>query len=228
MAEKRFAMGDAVSFGWETVKGNAGFFIVLLIVAFLIQALPQLIANAVAGHFPLISIFLNLASSVLSIVVQLGLIKVSLKYCDNGKGKLDDLLSSFDILLKYFAAYIIYSLIILGGLLLLIVPGIIWAIKYSLFPYFIIDEGAGPIEAIKASGRATDGAKADLCLFGLLLLAINLAGALVFFVGLFITIPLSMIAYACVYRELSGKEAGSVTVSAEPGAKGGMYINLEG
>lgn len=198
------------------MKGNAGFLVVLLIIALLIENLPGIIARSVRNDFPVISSVLYLAGWFLGFVVQMGLIKVCLKFCDGIKGQLDDLLSSFELLATFIASSILYFLIILGGLILLIVPGIIWAIKFSLYGYFIVDKKLGPVQALKASAEATAGAKRDLFLFGLLLLLINLAGALFFLIGLFATIPVSMIAYAYVYRKLSmGKE------ETEP--KTGMY-----
>ncbi|MCK5506053.1 MAG: hypothetical protein KAJ10_12875 [Thermodesulfovibrionia bacterium] len=246
MNEQRFSTGEAIRFGWETMKGNIGFFIVLIIVAGLIENVPGTIGNF-ARDFPLISFLLFFVGWLLGFVVQIGLIKVSLKFCDGIKGKLDDLLSGFNLLLSFIAASILYGLIVIGGTLLLIVPGVIWAIKFSLFPYFIVDKGMGPIEAIKASGNATTDEKLHLFLFGLALGGINILGALVFFVGLFATIPTSMVAYAYVYRTLAGDAeipdegpkqgpgdgsepdmAKAPEESPKAGEKGVMYINLEG
>jgi len=205
MSEERFNMGEAVKFGWETMKRNIGFFIALLVVAFLIENVPGAIAEYAGEEFPIISFVLQFTGLILGFVVQIGLPKISLKFCDNIKGKLDDLLSSFDILLPFIAASIIYMLIIIAGMLLLVIPGIIWGIQFSLYPYYIVDKKLGPIEALKASSRATIGAKWDLLLFWLLIALINIAGFLVFLVGLFATIPTSMVAYAYVYRRLAEK-----------------------
>ncbi len=232
MGHNQFSIKEAVRFGWDTMKVNIGFFIVLIIVAGLIQIIPRLMGDFVYSEFPIIAIILYLTATVLEIVVSLGLIKVGVKFCDGIKGKLDDLLSSFNLVFSYFAASVVYLLIVFGGLLMFIVPGIIWAIKYSLFAYYIVDEGLGPIEAIKASGKATKGAKFQLFLLGILLGLINLGGLLAFLVGLFATIPTSMVAFAHAYRQLAGKEISRVEKppqkSKPAGPKGAMYINLEG
>ncbi|MEN8263101.1 MAG: hypothetical protein ABFR82_06525 [Nitrospirota bacterium] len=245
MAEKRFSIGDSIKFGWDTMKGNIGFFIVLIIVAALIENIPGAIGNF-AKDFPMISFLLFFIGWLLGFIVQMGLIKVSLKFCDGTRGKLDDLLSSFDLLWKFILSSITYGLIVFGGTLLLVVPGVIWAVKFSLFPYFLVDKGLGPIEAIKASGEATKDTKMHLFLFGLTLGVLNIAGALVLLVGLFATIPTSMVAYAYVYRTLSGEtespegavpdSGGGPEASPEKpphevpktGGKGVMYINMEG
>ncbi len=207
MNEKRFSIKEAITFGWDTMKENIGFLIALLLVAFLIQNLPVIIANFVQDDFPFISFVFSVAGWLLSMVVQMGLIKISLKFCVGVQGQMDDLLSSFDILMNFIVGSFLYFLIVLGGLVLLIVPGVIWGIQFSFYSYFIVDKGMGPIEALKASSGATADAKWDLFLLGLLIVLINIAGALCFLVGLFATIPTSMIAYAYVYRKLSGSAA---------------------
>jgi uncharacterized membrane protein len=102
-------------------------------------------------------------------------------------------------------------------------------VKFSLFPYFIVDRRLGPIEALKASGIATMGAKVDLFLFGLLLSLINIAGFLCLIVGLFATIPTSLVAYAYVFRQLSPEPSRLSGVSAQSDSKspGSMYIKLD-
>jgi uncharacterized membrane protein len=227
-------MKEALRFGWDTVKANIGFFIALLVVAFLIQVIPRVIGEVIYDRLPLVSLVLYLIATVLEIVVSLGLIKVSVNFCDGIKGKLDDLLSSFHLVLQYFAAALVYFLIVIAGLFLLVVPGVIWFIKYSLFPYFIVDQKMGPIEAIKASGKATSGAKFQLFLFWLLLGLMNLGGLLALGIGLIVTIPVTMVSYAYVYRKLAGKGTSSSqkkTTSqggTTSGVKGVMYVNLNG
>ena len=90
----------------------------------------------------------------------------------------------------------------MAGFILLIVPGIIWAIKYQFAQYLVIDKGYKPIEAIKKSGQITKDAKWSLLLLGLLSGLINVLGAIALVVGLFATVPTTMVAKAFVYRKL--------------------------
>jgi len=85
---------------------------------------------------------------------------------------------------------------------LLIVPGIIWGIKFWFFDYFVIDKGLGSIEALKKSSAITEGHKWNLFIFFLVITGINLLGAIFLLVGLFATMPITMIVAAFVYRRL--------------------------
>ena len=132
----------------------------------------------------------------------MGLIKIALRFCDNQKAKLADLFSCLPLFFKYLFGLILYRLIVLGGMILLIIPGIIWAIKFQFFDYFIVDKKLGPIEALKQSSAITRDAKWDLFFFDLLLGFINFLGAVCLLIGLFASVPTAMVAMAFVYRKL--------------------------
>jgi len=202
MATQKFSKSEAIRFGWNMMKSNLGFFIGLLVVVGLIYFIPDFIAELLKEDAPILSIIISIASWVLDMVIQMGLIRISLRFCDNEKGEFADLFSCFPLFFKYLLGLILYGLIILGGMILLIIPGIIWAIKFQFFSYFIVDKGLGPIEALKRSSAITRGAKWDLFLFGLLLGLINLLGAICLLIGLFATVPTAMVAMAFVYRKL--------------------------
>lgn len=202
MTTQKFSKSEAVRFGWNIMKSNVGFFIAFLIVGGLIYTVPDIIALLVKKDAPVLSIILRIISWVLSMVIQMGFIRIAIRFCDNEKGEFADLFSCFPLFFKYLFGSILYVLVFLGGLILLIIPGIIWAIKFQFFSYFIVDKRLGPIEALKRSAVITKDAKWDLFVFGLLLTGINLLGILCLLIGLFATIPTTMVAGAFVYRKL--------------------------
>lgn len=96
---------------------------------------------------------------------------------------------------------IIDMLLGLLGILGLIIL-VFFGIRLMFFNYFIVDKGLGPIMAIKASFQTTQ--DVFWLLFGFLIVIglINILGALVFLVGLFVTIPTTLLAITFVYRKL--------------------------
>lgn len=205
---RHFSKGDAIRFGWETVKSNLGFFIGIQLLAFIIILIPSVISEIMKEDAPIISALFNLASSVLQIVLTMGFMGIALMFCDDKKPRIADLFSclSLFLILKYFFASILYGLSMAAGFILLIIPGIIVAIRLGLFLYFIVDTGSGPIVSLKASWKATTGSTLDLFLLGLLLMGINILGFLALLIGLFISIPLSIVASAYAYRSLAGRQ----------------------
>jgi uncharacterized membrane protein len=196
---KRFSIDEAVRFGWDTVKANLGLMIGLTIVIYAVSGAGQVL------HF--LPVLGSIGSWLLGIIMSMGMTRVVLKFVDGGKGDFNDLFASFDVLLDYLGASVLYSLVVVGGLCLLIVPGIIWAIRFGFFGYFIIDRKLGAMDALKASSALTQGAKWDLFVLGLAVLGINLLGALCLGIGLLVTMPTTTLAMGFVFRRLQGAVA---------------------
>jgi uncharacterized membrane protein len=205
MATEKFSMSEAVKFGWEAMKNNLVFFIVFLIVTWAISSGLNFAGNPYWGPDIIFFVFFfNLLGFIFSIFISMAVIKIGLRLsaAPGETAEISDAWSAYPYFLNYLVGSILYFLIVLGGLILLIVPGIIWAIKYSFFGYLIIDRDMGPVEAIKRSGEITKGSKGELFLLGLLFFGIALLGAIACLVGLFAAIPTIWVAHAYVYRRL--------------------------
>ena len=205
MGMQKFSKGEAVKFGWQTVKANFGFLLLVLLVTMTVPGALNFVSVPLASVSIALSILAQLASWSANIIFGMGLINISLKFCAGQKPVFEDLFSCARLMpfLYYLTASVFYMLIMFCGFLLLIIPGIIWAIGFQLAPYFVVDKGMDPLEALKKSWAATRGAKWDLFIFGLLLGLINMLGFLALMVGLLFTLPLSMVAMAYVYRKLA-------------------------
>ena len=187
---------------WKIMKENLRFFIPLLIIVGLISFLLEIISDLLRKEWLLLSFAFDLIVLVLGLIISLGLIKISLNFCDNLKSKIADLFSQYRLFFRYLFASILYGLVVLLGMIFLIIPGIYLAVRFWFYDYFIVDKRAGIIESLKRSWRITQGSAWNLFLFSLLLIGINLLGILCLLVGLFATVPTTMIASAFVYRKL--------------------------
>ena len=58
------------------------------------------------------------------------------------------------------------------------------------------------VSALKRSSAITRGVKWDLFIFGIMFFGLNILGVLCLLVGLFVSIPVSALAVAFVYRKL--------------------------
>jgi uncharacterized membrane protein len=202
MEAKKFSCSEAFKFGWETVKNNFGFFIGLTIIYGLIIFVPSGIAESLKKTSTALYILTAIIASVINTIVHMGLVKILLNFHDGKNAKISDLFSCASLFLKYATGSILYALIAVGGMLLLIVPGIIWMVQFSFCGYIIVDKMLGPIAALKRSSAITKGVKWQLFIFSLLFFGINILGMLALFVGLLVTLPLTMLAAVFVYRKL--------------------------
>jgi uncharacterized membrane protein len=145
----------------------------------------------------------NLITWILSTILGIGTIKIALKIHDKKSAGMEDFLS---LKLNQFLDYLITSfltcLIVLGGLILLIVPGIIFALKYQFATYLIIDKKMRPIDAIKESGRITKEHLGSLFCLWLVSILIVIAGCIAVGVGLLLAFPVILLAQTYVYKKL--------------------------
>ena len=202
MIRQKFSKGEALRFGWETTKSNLVFFVGVLIIAFLVLFVLAFISKLMEGKNALAWFIITIACGILFIIIRMGFIKITLRFYNNEKAKFSDLFSCYPLLFKYILGLIFYGIIVLGGFILFVVTGIIWGIEYQFFEYFIVDKKLGPIEALRRSSEITRGAKWDLFLFDLLIQIINLLGSICLILGLFVTLPLTMVARTSVYYQL--------------------------
>jgi len=150
---------------------------------------------------------LAIALWAVGIIMQIGTVKISLMLSRDEQPAVSELFSNGALFISFLLASICYALAVIGGLILLVIPGIILMIMWEMYSYFIVDKNMGPIESLKASRSLTKGARWQLFCFGLLLILFNLAGLLCLVIGLFLTIPATYIAAAYVYDQLLKQEA---------------------
>lgn len=205
-----FSKKEAISYGWETFKTRWPFFVGLIVFLFVVDMLFG-IASSTLEDQAIPFAFAELLRSLISWILALGLVDIMLRTYDKRETEFYDLFKRTDVFFNYILASILYGLIILGGLILLIVPGIIWAIKYQFYIYSITDKGLGPWESLKESGKITNGHKWNLFVFMILIALINFGGVLALGLGLLVTIPLSALATTWVYRwlEFNSKALGA-------------------
>lgn len=88
------------------------------------------------------------------------------------------------------------------AILALVAATVFVSVRIRLAQWVIVDRQIGPLEALVLSWKMTRGHVWKLIGLGLLLVLINALGAILLLVGLLVTIPLSLIVEARVYREL--------------------------
>ncbi len=86
------------------------------------------------------------------------------------EGELIDVVESYLISVGLLGPYVwtwaLYSLIVLGGLILFIIPGMIWGVLYILAPYAVIIEGTSGRAALSVSRALTEGKNIFIYVFG--------------------------------------------------------------
>lgn len=169
--------------------------------------------SEIAKVGPALSLLTGFANIVISIFVGMGMTNWLLKaYEDPASLTFKDFWHPQPFW-QYVAASALSMLLTLVGFILLIVPGIIISLALSFTLYLVIARDLGPIEAMKESARLTRGHRWALLGLFLMIGLVNIVGAILLLVGLFVTIPVTSLALVHAFRTLERK-AGDIVPTA--------------
>lgn len=145
-------------------------------------------------------VILALAVAAVSFVVAIGLYRAGLEAVDRRPVTFGTFLR-LDRLGAVLGTVLLVSLGSLVGMLLCILPGVVFAFMAMWAPLFALD-GHGPIEAVKRSLSLTRQRWADALVVWIVAQVIVLAGMLALGVGLFVAYPVYFLLLAWVYRHM--------------------------
>jgi hypothetical protein len=226
MANDKFSIKEALKYGWDTFKANIPFFIGFMVVIGLITIVPDYIAEKVLEPKSVGLLVTKIVLRVIGLILGMVSTRIALDLHDSGQPDLSRLGEIIPQIPSYIVLKIVYGLVVFVGLILLVIPGIIFAYMFLYVGIMLIDKNIGLLEGwnpfrwitiiIDAFGESrilTDGYKMDLFLFTLAVMLVNIAGIVCLFVGIFVTIPVTLMASIYVYRRLFPAEsAGDATI----------------
>lgn len=133
-----------------------------------------------------------------------GWIKVATKAADAQDARVGEVLCPLDLVLNMAGLMILAMLAVSIGCIFLVLPGIFLAVKLQLSPYFVVDMGVGPIEAMKKSWAATTGVFWKLLLFDVVFGILNWIGSMIIIGSVFTSIAFA-VGGALIYRQRLGQ-----------------------
>ena len=177
---------ELFSQAWEGLKGQWG----ISIGFFLLYCVLSGIASGTVGIFLIAPLYVGSA---------LFFINVSRK----SNPQIEDLFKGFNSYGASLGSNLLVGLIVVGGIILLIIPGIIWGIQYSMVNYIIADDpNCGGNESLVRSRKMMDGHKWKMFEFMLRAIGIILLCFLTLGIGLLWGIPWISTAMAKFYDDI--------------------------
>jgi uncharacterized membrane protein len=157
--------------GWDTYKKNpvplistAAFLAILYLV---LSFMGQSVIGVVLYYIVILFVYP---------VLWVGWCYICLKAVRGENTSFADLFNPISHYGPVWVTYILFTLIITGGAILIIIPGVIWWLKYGFCAFAIMDKKCAGTEAIKYSARITKGYKGQLFVFILIMLICGLLG----------------------------------------------------
>lgn len=149
---------------------------------------------------PLVGILISL---FITGPLTLGLVIFSLSISRDEEASVEQLFEGFNHLGKSIGAYIVISIIISIGILLLIIPGIIAALSVSMTFYIIADDDSiGVLDAIKKSNEMMNDHRWKLFYLYLRFFGWGIACLLTFGLGFLWLIPYIQVSVAKFYEDI--------------------------
>jgi len=192
--QKTVKIGESLRAGWSALGHNLW----LMLGLALAYAVTIGVSEALSG-------VLKLAATL----IQWGLFGVMLIAClhviRNGGAKaggIGDLPLEGPRMLNFLLVTLVTTLIFIGGLILLVVPGFVWAIKYGFASAYALDEGTDLGESLKRSAALTNGIKWDLFLQGLAFVGVMILGLMALLIGAIPAAMCVLLAWTWTYVDL--------------------------
>ena len=199
-------VGSVYSFGWQRMKK---FFLDLFLITIIVGVvwIPFSIITSLDGSETpsgaILQIFALAYVLLLFNPIDYGSAFVFLKAVRDEQFEVKDMFSAFENYWNVVLASLLVYAIIAIGIVLLIVPGIIFACKLAFVKYLVMDRKMDPVEAVKESWNMTTGYAGKIFLMGLLAIPIGLAGLIMFGVGIIPAIMWIRCAFASMYYAVS-------------------------
>ena len=174
-----------------------------------ILAIGVCLANAVMVAAPAeLDSYGEIVSLLLAGPLQLGLCFFFLNLVKGKETRFELLFEGFKPLLTVLLAYAIITALTVIGLILLIVPGIVVALGFSMTYYIIAEDPEISFQtALEQSWKLTDGYKMELLELNLRFIPWYLLGLLCFIVGVFAVVPWHNTTLALYYQYLKENAA---------------------
>jgi uncharacterized membrane protein len=190
---------DALSTGWRLTKSRYPLLIAFVGTLLLLGGIRFALEKPIESQG--IKVILGIGFQLFNWYLTFNALAVSLKLIDDKPVEYADLWRPQSQFWFYVLATLLYGLITALGTLLLVVPGIVLGLMFMFYGYVMIEKSLGPIEALKESKRLTQGVKMDLFFFSLLAIGLNILGLLALVVGVFVTMIVTYLAIAHLYRQ---------------------------
>jgi len=189
-------VGAALSYGWNKFTQNAGVLIAVIVIPFAVQLVFNAIAFAIQGAVAYV--LLGILGLVVSAALNIGIFNTALMITAGETATVGKAFST-DRWGEWIGFSIVFQLFVGIGLAFCVIPGLFILAFFGLAPYYFLDQRKSLGDAFSASLNATRG-RSGLPFAIAVTVLVGIAGVIVCYVGLLVTLPLAYTAVGFLYR----------------------------
>ncbi|MCL4501952.1 MAG: zinc-ribbon domain-containing protein [Deltaproteobacteria bacterium] len=186
-------LGEYLKTGWRLFlnypAGFIGFFLVYLVIQAALYPIPYM------G---------NIAAFAVGPALIMGNFIVCAKLLQNHPPQFSDFFLGFRFFVPLLLTSLVGGVLTAVGFLLLVIPGVYLAVAYIFAHSLVVDRRLDFWPALETSRRTVNPIWFGMFGFCLLLVLVNIAGAIALGIGLLVTIPVTMCAVTTAYADIFG------------------------
>lgn len=195
---------ECLKAGYKTVMDNKKFAFVSVLILMVVSFLGD--SNLYNINSFLFKFLIEVTFGIILLYLLFGIVKGGLNIIDGKKADLEILTKTTSTnLIGYILVSLLSSLIVFAGTLLLVIPGIYFALRFFFAETIFVDKGYPVWKNFQESTKLTDGIKWQLLGLMVVLILFNILGFLALVIGLIFTIPVSLFTVLHYYRALQKK-----------------------
>ena len=213
IALPQFSFTDLLSYGWKVLQQHFGYLIKIVLFMIVLVVIPQIVVDLISRENTAFGGLLRLVLGLWQALLSIGVMKMVLALLRTGQETevtFEKFLTGKEMFVKYLVAEILFGFLVVVGMILLIIPGFYFMLKYLFAPLLIADKNVTIGEAFAMSAKMTEGKKLTLFFYVLGFYAFVLLGLLALVVGVVVTASIVCIAWLGMYLALE-KTAGKTT-----------------
>lgn len=210
------SVGQVLSEAWARTSGRKGKFIgaffmymiVMVCIMLVMQAITMelIVPNVDKSLLPSLGLVQQLIINLVMLPIGVGLFMLGLRASVDADLYVTSIFDYFAKALSLLATLILMYLLVAVGLVLLILPGVYLIFAYYLAMPLVVEKGLSPWQALEASRKAIT--HRWFTVFGLMivLMLITMISMIPLGIGMIWSMPMMMIAYGLLYRNIFGVE----------------------
>lgn len=211
-----FSIGDVLSEAWEKTSGakwviQVAFFYYFLVIIGVVVVMGTAVALLMGASddvaFSVVmELVIQLGLNLIIMPIAMGIAILGIKRSVDAPIIAGSIFGYFSKMFSLLATLILMYIMIVIGLLLLVLPGIYLAVAYYMAMPLVVEKGMSPWQALETSRKAIT--HRWFSVFGLFLILgiIVFVSAIPLGLGMIWTLPMMIIAFGILYRNMFGVE----------------------
>lgn len=200
----------ALQEGWRLTDGVKLILLVGIVAAVIASVVVQLVVGQLlptpTGMFDalLFSVLTGLVQLPVTGPIYAGMLMVVLRHVSGQPVAVADLFGQFDKIGRVVGVLLLSMLLTYVGFLLLLIPGIYLSVAYLMALPLVVEKGMSPWQALETSRKVVTKCWWRMFLTGVLVGLILLVSALPILIPWIWTLPMALLTFGVIYRNLFG------------------------